>query len=316
MFATLAGGYPWTAGPPADEGPAADERPPAGSPVGAPPADEGLAAVLGAQVEAGLGLLADGRVHGADTPTDELVAAWRAARDAAARLAPGLPVKLAVTGPWSAGGPGGALEIARVLHASLVALAAIGCPVIEVHEPAASLPVGPAGREAFAAAHAALLADAGEGLHASLAITGGDAVGLGAEALFAAPYRSYLLDLLDGPESWRLVAVAPGTRGIVVGVGDASGRRRTRLDDVIWAASYAASTAGRGMERIGVAPSGSLADLPPDRAGAVLSLLGEAADALAGGRDAVLTTLDPRAIDARSAALGQYRPRRRRSPGT
>ncbi len=296
MFATLAGGYPW----PADL-----------------TADEALTAVVGAQVEAGLGLLADGRVHGAGSASDALVAAWRAARDAAVRLTPGLPVKIAVAGPWSTGGgPAGALEAAGRLHAGLVDLAAAGCPVVEVHEPAASLPADEPGRAAFAAAHVALLVGIGSDLHVALAITGGDAIRLGADAMFAAPYRSYLLDLLDGPESWRLVAAAPGERGIVVGVGDAAGRRRTRLEDVIWAASYAASTRGRGLQRVGVAPSGSLAALAPDRARAVLEMLGEAADAVAGGREEILARLDPRAIDARSAALGQYRPARRRIPGS
>jgi len=171
-----------------------------------------------------------------------------------------------------------------------------------------------AGREAFAALHRALLDGLAQRLSVSLAITGGDATALGPEALFAAPNRSRVFDLLDGPEGWRLVAVAPPERGIVVGVGDASGRRGARLEDVVWAAGYAASTGGRGMDRIGIAPSGSLAGLAPDRARAVLDLLGEAARAIAGGRDEVLRRLDPRAIDARSAALGQYRePRGRRT---
>jgi hypothetical protein len=295
MFATLAGGYPW----PTDL-----------------PAEAALAEVVGAQVEAGLGLVADGRVHAAGTTPEALVGAWRAARDVADGSAPGLPVKLAVEGPWSAGGLEGSPDVARRLHEGLVALGEAGCPVVEVHEPAPGLPDDDAGRAAFVEVHLALLTGLPEGLHASLAITGGDAARLGAPDLFAAPYRSHLFDLLDGPDGWRLIAVAPGERGIVLGVGDATGRRRTRLEDVVWAAGYAASTGGRGMERIGVAPSGSLAGLSPQGARAVLALLGEAADALAGGREEVLARLDPRAIDARSAALGQYRPARRRVGGS
>jgi hypothetical protein len=294
MFATLAGGFPWQADA---------------------PVAEALAAVVAAQVDAGLGLLADGRVHAARSAPEALVAAWRATGDAAAAFAPGLPVKVAVTGPWSAGGVDDALGAAVGLRDGLAALAGAGCPLVEVHEHAATLPADDAGRARFTAAHVALLTGIDPALHVSLAITGGDAVGLGAEALFAAPYRSHLFDVLDGPDSWRLVAVAPGERGIVVGVGDATGRRRTRLEDVIWAASYAASTRGRGMERVGVAPCASLAGLPVDRAREVLAILGEAAVSVAGGRDDVLAHLDPRAIDARSAALGQYRPARRRVPG-
>lgn len=290
MFATLAGRYPWLADV---------------------PATEALAAVVRAQVESGLGLLSDGRVHPAGTAPAALVAAWQATRDLAAAPAPGLPVKVAVAGPWSAGGVDGARDAARRLTEGLVALGEAGVPVVEVHEPASALPADDAAREVFAEAHVTLLSDLPESLHASLAITGGDAVALGAGVLFAPPYRSYLLDLLDGPEGWRLVVAAPGERGIVVGVGDASGRRRTRLEDVVWAAGYAASTGGRGMDRVGVAPSGSLAGLAPEVARAVLEVLGGAAAAIAGGRDEVLARLDPRAIDARSAALGQYRPRRR-----
>lgn len=292
MFATLAGGYPW----PPDL-----------------PAEAALDAVVAAQVDAGLELLADGRVHPAGAPPGRLVAAWVAARDAAGRAATGLRVKLAVGGPFAAG-PERALETARDLNQVLLALAAAGCPVVEVHEPATTLPWDDAGRAVFAAAHVALLAGLPGDLHASLAITGGDATALGAQALFAASYRSHLFDLVAGPDSWRLVAVAPAERGIIVGVGDATGRRRTRIEDVVWAASYAASTQGRGMDRVGVAPSGSLAGLSPVRARAVLDLLGEAARTIAGGGDEVLARLDPRAIDARTAALGHYRPARRRGP--
>ncbi len=294
MFATLAGGYPW--------------------PRDLPPA-EALTAVLSTQVEAGLGLLADGLVHPAASTLDALVAAWRSAREAGAVLAPALPVKLAVQGPWAAAGADGALAAARMLNAGLAALADAGCSLVEVHEPAPALPSDDAGRAVFAAAHATLLHGVAERVHASLAITGGDAVALGPGALFAAPYRSHLFDLLDGPESWRLVALAPGVRGIVAGVGDASGRRRTRLEDLVWAVGYAASTKRRGMDRVGIAPTGSLAALAPEQARYVLDLLGEAARTVAGGSDAVLSRLDPRAIDARSAALGQYQPGRRRARG-
>jgi hypothetical protein len=294
MFATLAGEYPW--------------------PVGLPPADA-LVEVVRVQVEAGFGLLSDGRLHAADTAPEDLVAAWRAAGEAGAGLALDLPVKLAVEGPWSAGGPDGVGDAAPYLAAGLAALAAAGCPYVEVHEPAATLAGDEAGREAFVAAHAALLEGLPDAFHGSLAITGGDALALGAEALFALPYRSYLFDLLDGPESWRLVAAAPGGRGIVAGIGDASGRRRTRLEDLVWAAGYAASTGGRGMARVGLAPSGSLASLAPERAQAVLELIGEAAATIAAGPAEVVASLDPRAIDARSAALGERRPRGRRSLG-
>lgn len=114
MFATLAGGYP--------------------RPADLPP-DEALRAVLEAQVEAGLGLLADGLVHPADTVAAELVAAWEATRDAAAAIAPGMPVKVALWGPFAARRVAAAPVAVVALRAGLLALAEAGCPVVEVHEP-------------------------------------------------------------------------------------------------------------------------------------------------------------------------------------
>ncbi len=307
MFATLAGGYP---------------RPP-----DVPPG-EALRMVLRAQAEAGLGLLSDGRIHDVDGPIP-LSEAWIAARDAALAEGIELPIKLAVHGPWAlaarvagtgpalptASGPADARTAAHRLAAALAAVIAAGCPVIEVHEPAATLPADPAGGEAFASDHRLLLSALPADAHATLAITGGDAEALGADAVFAAPYRSHLFDLIAGPDSWRVIAAAPVERGIIVGVADATGRRPPGLEEIAWAASYAASLGGRGMTRVGIAPSGNLDALDPARARSLIDLLGEAARLLAGDPDALVRRLDPRAVDLRSAALGTYSPDRRGRPG-
>ena len=186
-----------------------------------------------------------------------------------------------------------------------------GLPVVEIHEPAAGLPVGADGGAAFASAHRALLAGLPADAHATLAITGGDAEALGADAVFAAPYRSHLFDLIAGPDGWRTIARAPGDRGIIVGVADASGGRPAGLEEIAWAAGYAASLGGRGMARVGLAPSGGLAALDPSAAWALIELLGEAARLLAGDPEELLRRFDPRAVDLRSAALGSYRPEAR-----
>jgi methionine synthase II (cobalamin-independent) len=312
MFATLAGSYP--------------------GPADVPPARV-LGFVLVAQADAGLGLLSDGIVHRSDQAS-VLVDAWRAARDAAAGEGIELPVKLAVAGPWGArvafptgtprapsraadapdGQASAALSAAATLTVALAAVIAAGCPVIEIHEPAATLPRGVGAGTAFAAAHHLLLAGLPAEAHATLAITGGDAEALGAEALFGVPYRSYLFDLIAGPESWRTIARAPGDRGIIVGVADATGRRSPGLEEVAWAASYAASLGGRGLARVGLAPSGGLDGLDPARAQALIGLLGEAARLLAGDPEELQRRFDPRAIDLRSAALGEYRPDPRGRP--
>ena len=299
MFATLGGSYPQPAG-------------------GRP--GEALRAVLEAQSDAGLGLLSDGLVHASDE-TPILVAAWEAAQEAAASRRIELPIKLAVLGPWarsadSAGSSRALLATARAageaaadrLGRALAGVLTAGCPVVEVHEPAATLPTGEGAGAAFAAVHCRLLAGLPPDGHATLAITGGDAEGLGAEAIFAAAYRSHLFDLIAGPESWRTIARAPGERGVIVGVGDASGARELGLEEMAWAAGYAASLGGRGMARVALAPSGGLAGLDPARARALLDRLGEAARLLVGEPERMLRRFDPRAVDLRSAALGVFGP--------
>ena len=306
MFATLAGSYPQPA-----------EDPPYGA----------LRQVLGAQADAGLGLLSDGIVHRSDDES-ALTAAWTATRDAAEAEGIELPTKLAVLGPWAlVAGPAdtgrarsGTPELAAAegaaarLAVSLAGALAAGCPVVEIHEPVATLPAGPRRDTAFASVHRLLLAGLPGDAHATLAITGGDAEAIGPETLFGLGYRSFLFDLIAGPDSWRTIARAPADRGIILGVADASGARRTGLEEVAWAAGYAASLAGRGMERVGLSPSGGLEGLDPVRARALIEMLGEASRLLVGDPEVLLRRLDPRAVDLRSAALGEYRPDARGRP--
>ena len=139
-------------------------------------------------------------------------------------------------------------------------------------------------------------------------LTGGNVDGLGAAALFDLPFASYAFDLIAGPENWRLIAEAPGDRGIVCGALDPADTADDRPEPLVWAAHYAASTRGRGLERVGLANASSLASLPRDRAIRKLAALAEAAR-LASIADPheLAASLDPRAVDARSAALGRYR---------
>ena len=108
MFATLLGALP---------------RPPL-------PADASiealLEAVVRAQEEAGLEPVTDGGLLAADDPVE----AWRATAALTDR-----PVKQALTGPYSRdGAPATAERLNRVLRD----LAGAGCPLVEVHEPAAA----------------------------------------------------------------------------------------------------------------------------------------------------------------------------------
>ena len=192
MFATLLGGLPR---PPLAEGASLEAL---------------VGACVRAQEAAGLDPVTDGGLFGDDRPVE----AWLATAALTDRA-----VKQAVIGPYTAGRRDDAdvLARARALNAVLRELAAAGCPLIEVHEPAATA-IGddPAERELFSTAHRVLL-DGVRGTHISLAITGGNADRAGIATILAAPYASLAVDLIAGPDNWRLVVATPGDRGIVWG---------------------------------------------------------------------------------------------------
>jgi len=163
----------------------------------------------------------------------------------------------------------------------------------------------------FREAHARLLDGVTEA-HLSLAITGGNADGVGIATLLAASYASLAVDLIAGPENWRLVVAAPGDRGIVCGALPTAPDSDDRVEVLLWAAGYAASTGGRGPTRVGLATASSLAALPWDVAVRKITLLGEAARLADIPPDERARAVDPRSLDIRSAALGRYVPRRPR----
>lgn len=333
MFATLAGGYP--------RGPQAA------------PEDDLVRQALAEQVAAGLELLSDGQVRWDDPvepivrgldglesdPSGErrfriarlprwrepiMVDAWRFA--ASAPEAGGRPVKACLAGPYTLGRLADAdageigrerltLALAEALNAELRALVEAGAPVVQIDEEALTL-IGPAddGERALFGDAARRLTE-GVGGHLSLAITTGNAEHAGAASLFDPPFASYLFDLRAGPDNWRLIVQAPRERGIVCGVADARSAEPDELELMVWGAHYAASTRRRGLERVGLAPSASLAHLPRERARAKIERLAEAARIAAlGSWQESVKRLDPRASDIRSAAFGRYAPGPRRLP--
>ena len=292
MFATLIGPYPHIEGT----------------------SRERLVATIGDQLEAGLGMLSDGLVHRVSTTSPAAVVdAWRAADEvghhlaAVAGLEPPL-IKACLVGPWSAGhrDAGGAT---RHLVPAIRALFEAGAPVVQLTEPALG-DIDPDDRSALDQLGSVLAAVTAEvDGHLSLAVAGGRPTGVPYERLFAAPFASYLFDLIHAPDDWLLCARVPATSGLIVGIADA----RTPDPDTeavsIWGARYAASLAGRGTSRVGISTSAGLEALPRDAARAKLAALAEA------GRKSVLPdaelarVIDPRAVDARTAALGSYEPR-------
>ena len=297
MFATLLGGLP---------------RPPLAA--DAPPS-AAIEAVVRAQEAAGLEPITDGGLG----VVGRLEEPWRTAAALTGRA-----VKGVVGGPfteaWAAGGVTAArtaatLDRAEALNEELRGLAAAGCAFIEVHEPAATaIGANEPERALFRDAHRRLL-DGLAGTHCSLALTGGDADAAGIDTFIAAPYASLAVDLIAGPENWRLVVATPGDLGIVCGALSAAAGSDDGPEILLWAAAYAASTGDRGPSRVGLATASSLAALSWAEATAKMAALGAAAR-LADLPDAErLSKLDPRAIDIRSAAFGRYAPgppRRRR----
>ena len=290
MFATLLGPLP---------------RPPLPDDAGP---TELLRAVVRAQETAGLEPVTDGGFGVGATPAER----WQAT----ARLTD-RPVKAVLTGPCSRGQATTTPEAATdatidAVRAELLELLAAGCAFVEVHEPAATrIGSDEVARARFRDAQERLL-DGVSGIHMSLAITGGNADQAGTDTLLAAPYASLALDLIDGPDNWRLVVATPGDRGVICGAISADPHADDRPEVLLWAAGYAASTGGRGPTRVGLATASSLAHVPWDVALRKLGILGEAARLADLPPAERVRAVDPRSLDSRSAALGRYVPRRRR----
>ena len=279
---------------------------------GAPDARQRRSDDVVALESTGLELVSDGG-EPAD-PTEEasaVVARWAAAADAA-----GGPVKAVLLGPWSATRADGSNPEAAAerLGGIVVALAAAGCPFVEIAEPAAGeIASDPSAADRFGAAHRRLI-DGNEGVHCSLALTGPSVDGVELRHLFDAGYASFAFDLIAGPDNWRVIAQAPADRGIICGaLGFAPGSDETR-EVLVWAAHYAASTSGRGLARVGLANAPAPRGVPIARADALrkLALIAEASRLAAVETGELARHLDRRAIDPRSVTTGRFAPARRR----
>ena len=281
MFATLLGGLP---------------RPPLEADAST---DALVEAAVRAQEDTGLEPVTDAGLR----PGPPSVEAW----EATARLTP-LAVKQAITGPYTVTREGGAgaesaVDQAMALNRLLRDLAAAGCPLIEVHEPAAIDIADDTERSRFREAHLRLLDGIGD-THVALILTGGNADRAGIDTLLSAPYSSLAVDLIAGPDNWRLVVAAPSEIGIVCGALSPQAESYDGPETLLWAAGYAASTAGRGRDRVGLATASSLAGLPWDLAVAKLERLGTAARLAEAPTDQRVKAMDPRAVSSRAAALG------------
>ena len=266
--------------------------------------------VIGAQEEAGLEPITDGRLRDpmvARSPTPgEAVGWWRSAQSMTDRA-----VKQALPGPFSLGGGDATV---RSLAEVASALAEAGCPLVEIEEAAIERLGEPEQRRQFQAAHERLLENA-PGTHMSLSIVGGAPDADAWASVLGLPYASLALDLIAGPDSWNLVTRWDGDRGVIAGVESARDQDEPK-EVLLWAARYAASTQRRGLHRVGLGSAGSWANLTWEAAVRKMRLLGEAARlASMPPGDELAKSIDPRAISARAAALGTtVRPMPRSTP--
>jgi methionine synthase II (cobalamin-independent) len=295
-----------------------------------------IESAIRAQEEAGLEPITDGRLAGdldgfVEWAPGTLVRHWTRAAALTTRA-----VKQGLPGPYTLGrtlsdgqrtsrlaDPNAprarqTVAFADAVRAEVDALVAAGCPLVEIEESQAQL-VGAdeSERRLFREAHHRLV-DGVTGTHLSLSIVGGAAHEAGLETILDAPYASLAVDLIAGPDNWNLVTRLAGDRGVIAGAESARAVDEPK-EVLLWAAHYAASTQGRGLDRVGIGSAGSYANLTWEAAVRKMRVLGEAARlaAMPAGEE-LARSLDPRALDPRRAALGHDAPAsrsRRQSEG-
>ena len=174
----------------------------------------------------GLELVSDGEPLDLTTQPDAatVVAGWRRANAVVAAAGGAATAKQVLPGPYSASRD---MRIvpeawAVALKDTIAALAAAGCSFVEIDEPdALAISVVPSERRRFVDAHRRMT-DGIAGVHLSLTLTGGNLDAAGPSTFFDLPYASYAFDLIAGPDNWRLIAAAPGDRGVICGAMSAA----------------------------------------------------------------------------------------------
>jgi hypothetical protein len=114
------------------------------------------------------------------------------------------------------------------------------------------------------------------------------------------------VDVTHGPDGWRCIDRLSPDQGVIVGALDAGSQVIDDAEMLVWAAALAARMGDRGIARVGIAPSGSLADLDRHRARRKIEQLGLAVRLAAMGPiQALAEALQPDPATARIRRLPQ-----------
>jgi 5-methyltetrahydropteroyltriglutamate--homocysteine methyltransferase len=192
-----------------------------------------------------------------------------------------VPVKAVVTGPYTiatlsetrhhASHRDFVLDVARALNRELKALADAGPAWLQVDEPAiASNPSVRYRRDFDTFREAMHVLTQGVPGRLSLYVYHGGAADI--PGLLELPFHLFGLDLVHGPEGWRLLEGWPAGKGIGLGVADARNVRMEDERELREALERGAAAAGE--DNVHASPSCGLEFLPRDVAKAKLELLG------------------------------------------
>ena len=221
-------------------------------------------------------------------------------------------VKQVLPGPYTVARlaePGGAsrevlaLALAEALNLEVLALAAAGCPIIQIDEGALTT-IGDDEAEwrLYAETQRRLTAGSAD-QHLSLGVYRGGIHPAGHATVLDGPYLSYLVDGFGGPDAWRFIFAVPPEIGVVVGALDAASPELDDTEVMVWAMAWAGPEE-RTAARVGVASNGSLRAIGRHPARRKIELMGEAVRvASMGPLREVAEALDPAPLESKIAPL-------------
>ncbi len=193
--------------------------------------------------------------------------------------------------------------LAEALNAELLALAAAGCPIIQIDEGALTT-IGDDEAEwrLYAETQRRLTAGSAD-QHLSLGLYRGGIHPAGHATVLDGPYLSYLVDAFGGPDAWRFVFAVPPEIGVVIGALDAASPALDETEVMVWAMAWAGPEE-RTAARVGIASNGSLRAIGRHPARRKIELMGEAVRiASMGPLQEVAEALDPVPLESKMAPL-------------